>query len=279
MSEKRISRSDLLKAGGAVALGTATAGMMPKALRGSVAMAQEQFDREGPRNVMVIDLRKCIGCRGCTVTCKSENNVPLDVWNTVVKQEELENGAFAKKVFLPRMCNHCEGTIQQSHGATYPPCVNACPRKDLGTAEWNGIEYYVGATYKRPDGAILYNSAECVACYACVKACPYGARHVDNFVTPGGPNPYNQYGIGKCIFCVQRIDNGVVPACVNTCEGRARVFGDRKDPDSEVSQLINSFDTVHLLPEENTMPQVYYIDPDNVLSTFQKGEPFRDKVD
>lgn len=293
MSEKKITRTDLLKAGGAMALAAATAGVVPKAFRGgNAAAAQYQYGnkkgarKKGARAAMVIDLRKCSGCRGCTVTCKSENNVPLDVWNTVVKQEEMDNGAWAKKVFLPRMCNHCEGTIPQSHGENYPPCVDACPRKDLGTAEWNGITYHVGATYKRPDGAILYDSSECIACHACVAVCPYGARHVDKFVTPGGPSPINPNGIGKCTFCMHRVENGVVPACVNTCMGRARTFGDLNDPENEVHKLVNSFkqgkkghaNLGTLLPEANTLPQVYYIDHDNVLSTYVAGEPFRDQI-
>lgn len=278
MSEqKTITRSDLLKAGGALALGAVTVGVVPKALKATAA-AQSQYGHEGPRNAMVIDLRKCIGCRGCTVTCKSENNVPLDVWRTVVKEDWRETGDIAEKHFMPRMCNHCEGTIKQSDGAYYPPCVNGCPRKDLRTETWNGIEYKHGATFKRPDGTIGYDSSECIACYACISNCPYGARHVNKFVTPGGPNPINPVGIGKCTFCMHRIDNGVVPACVNTCTGRARVFGDLKDPNSEVSQLLSSYDTVTLLPGENTLPQVFYIDPENVLSSYQKGEPFRDKI-
>jgi len=72
-------------------------------------------------------------------------------------------------------------------------------------------------------------------------------------------------------MCVHRLDNGVEPACVNTCQGRARIFGDLNDPNSEVSKLVkeHKLDKSEnvLLPEEGTRPQVYYIDPDNLLKS------------
>ena len=70
-------------------------------------------------------------------------------------------------------------------------------------------------------------------------------------------------------MCVHRLDNGLEPACVNTCEGRARIFGDLNDPDSEVSRLVKEHnldnDDHVLLAEKGTRPNVYYIDPDNLL--------------
>lgn len=40
------------------------------------------------RYVMVIDLRKCVGCHACTAACKLENNVPSGVFRSWVKEME-----------------------------------------------------------------------------------------------------------------------------------------------------------------------------------------------
>ncbi len=58
-----------------------------------------------PRYVMVVDMRKCYGCRACTVACKSEFQVPLGVFRTVVGQKD--TGTFpAAKRFFPFLYEH-----------------------------------------------------------------------------------------------------------------------------------------------------------------------------
>ena len=41
-----------------------------------------------PRWGMVMDTRRCIGCHSCTVSCKTENEVPLGVWRTHMRYYE-----------------------------------------------------------------------------------------------------------------------------------------------------------------------------------------------
>ncbi|MCI8425455.1 MAG: 4Fe-4S dicluster domain-containing protein, partial [Adlercreutzia sp.] len=37
------------------------------------------------RNAIVVDLDRCIGCFGCEISCKMENNVALgEYWNKVI---------------------------------------------------------------------------------------------------------------------------------------------------------------------------------------------------
>ena len=63
----------------------------------------------------------------------------------------------------------------------------------------------------------------------------------------------------KCTFCVQRVEQGRQPACVETCPTDALVFGDIDDPETPVSQYIKKNSTWTLLEEAGTKPSVYYI--------------------
>ena len=190
------------------------------------------------RYAMVIDTRRCIGCQACSVACKTENNVPLGETRSWV--EYIEKGEFpnVRRSFLPRLCNHCEK----------PQCVDVCP---------------TGATYKRKeDGVVVVDSNVCIGCKYCLQACPYGAR----FINP------NTGAADKCDFCLHRVRNGLVPACVNTCQGRARIFGDLNNPDSEVSKILSTNATTVLRHEMGTQPMVYYIDADHTDERDAQGQ-------
>jgi len=200
---------------------------------------------------MVIDLRKCIGCQACTVACKAENLTSQGVhWNRVLK---IEQGKYpnVKRLFLSLPCMHCKD----------PSCVAVCP---------------TGASYKRPDGIVMIDYSNCIGCMYCIGACPYGVRTYIDEVKPYFPNAglsqIEQYRDGehqngvveKCNFCVERVENGLEPACVQTCPPEARYFGDLDDPKSEVSKIIKAGNVLQLLPELGTNPSVYYIPPPNM---------------
>ena len=264
MSDKKsLTRRQLLKGAGAIALtGAASAVPAKKALAAS---------GKAPRWGFIVDLRRCTGCRSCTVACKAEFNVPLGAFRAAVYDEVVGKYPKAEKLFLPRLCNHCEGNKEDE----VPPCVKICPeypkgRKKFTTPEGKTIRYRYGATYKRPDGLILWDNSLCIGCGKCIDACPYGARTWNRLQLSGKDSTKN--AITKCTFCQHRIDQAVAPACVNICPMNARVFGDLNDADSEVSKLVKEFGleqnrpTTTLLPAENTVPMLYYIDPQAALS-------------
>jgi tetrathionate reductase subunit B len=257
-----ISRRRFLGGAGAAAVGTAAL-VTP-------GISQAATEAKVPRWGMVMDLRRCIGCRACTVACKSENNVSLGRFRAVIQEKVIGTFPNTKKVFLPLMCNHCEGSEKDG----VPPCVKACPefpgeRAKFKTSDGKTIRYRKGATYKRPDGMILVDKEKCIGCGKCIDACPYGVRSFDPFVKAGG-DPSKQ-AADKCDLCAHRVDNGLEPSCVNTCQGRARIFGDLNDPDSDVSKLVAKHDLANddhvLLAKKGTRPHVFYIDPDNMLKT------------
>ncbi len=212
---------------------------------------------EERRWVMVIDLRKCTGCHACTVSCIAENKLPPGVVYRPVIDEEIGTFPNVRRRFIPRPCMQCDN----------PPCVPVCP---------------VGATWKRPDGIVTIDYEQCIGCRYCITACPYSARTFDSghFYTEDTPEemPYEElpnfeYGkawtrtdegspVGnarKCHFCLHRLEEGELPACVTTCIGMANYFGDANDPESLVSELIAQPNVIRLKEEMGTEPKVYYL--------------------
>ncbi|MES9855631.1 MAG: 4Fe-4S dicluster domain-containing protein [Sedimenticola sp.] len=265
MSDKKreeISRRNFLSGVGAAAVGAAAV-MTPGVSVGA-------SKKGAPRWAMVMDLRRCIGCRACTVACKAENDVSLGRFRAVIQEETTGTFPDTKKAFLPLMCNHCEGNKKDG----VPPCVKICPqfpgkRAKYKTPDGKTIRFRSGGTYKRPDGMVLIDTEQCIGCGKCLDACPYGVRSFNPFVKAGGDD--SKQVADKCDMCAHRVDNGVEPSCVNTCQGRARIFGDLNDPTSEVSKLVKEHnlatDANVLMAEEGTDPHVFYIDPDNMLKT------------
>lgn len=226
------TRREILSLGAFAALGLTTS---PE----TAVSAQPQTASSGyvPRWGMVIDLRRCIGCQACTVSCSMENALPTGAHRTVVSTYEIATNDGPGQAVLPRLCNHCEN----------PPCIPVCP---------------VDATYQQQNGAVVIDAEQCVGCGYCVQACPYDARFINE-----------QTGIAdKCTFCVQRVDVGLLPACVETCVGGARVFGDLKAKDSQVANLIQEHKVKVLRPQMGTRPQVYYIGLDGRLQDRVEAE-------
>jgi molybdopterin-containing oxidoreductase family iron-sulfur binding subunit len=210
---------------------------------------------------MVIDLRKCIGCSACTVACIAENNLPPGVTYRVVKEVEDGDYPALRRYFMPTNCMQCEN----------PPCMEAANK------------LAPGAVAKRPDGIVEFDYAklrgdEVVG--AAQRACPYTAIYRDNGGNYTDATPalqsyekrevfeYGQRrsrektaGAGrKCHFCIQRIEAGVLPACVTTCTGQAMYFGDLNDPDGLTSELRQRSKSYQMHASTGIGPKIYYLD-------------------
>lgn len=176
---------------------------------------------------MVIDMRRCIGCQACSVACKAEMSVPLEVFATWVKIVEKGRYPDAQRFYLPRVCNNCENAI----------CARNCPTK---------------ASYKRDDGIVMIDEHRCIGCKYCIASCPYDVRYI---------NPLKNI-VQKCYWCQHRLDAGLMPACVEGCPTRAMIFGDINDPKSEVSRVLATNATQVLKEDMQTEPFVFYIGAD-----------------
>ncbi|HEY0843800.1 MAG TPA: 4Fe-4S dicluster domain-containing protein [Noviherbaspirillum sp.] len=191
-------------------------------------------EEKRPHWGMLIDTRRCIGCQACTIACSMENALPEGQFRTVVATYAVttQDGQTGVAT-VPRTCNHCD----------QPPCIPVCP---------------VGATFKRQDGVVLVDGDKCVGCAYCVQACPYDARFINHHTGKAD----------KCTFCSHRVEAGLLPACVETCVGGARVFGDMNDPNSEISRRVHEAEgrLSVLKPEAGTRPRVFYIGLDKELN-------------
>ncbi|MEM7416952.1 MAG: molybdopterin dinucleotide binding domain-containing protein [Gemmatimonadota bacterium] len=253
--------------------GNPTAFPLPGADHGEYATAHE-----GPRYGMAIDLDKCTGCSACVVACHSENNVPWVgedqvtmgrdmTWMRIERYYEHVDATHASHLdvrFLPMLCQHCGNA----------PCEPVCP---------------VYATYHTPEGinAQVYN--RCVGTRYCANNCPYKVRVYNwyRYTDENVPEPMTwQWNpdvtvrtngiMEKCSFCIQKIrdaenkaaleegrpvrDGEIVTACQSSCAAEAIVFGDLRDPDSEVAQMVENERTYRVLDELiNTQPAVNYL--------------------
>ena len=200
---------------------------------------------------MVIDLKRCSGCKTCSVVCKVANNIPNDIiWNRVLTEgcERFDSaeGTYPNlsRTYLPLACQHCEN----------PACTKVCP---------------VGATYKDPEtGVVRQDYDKCIGCRMCMAACPYNARtfNWNDPVRATGASygdarvPERARGVmEKCTLCKERTDEGDEPMCVRCCPADARIFGDLDDPDSAVSRLRRDQGAEVLLEDKGTRPQVFYV--------------------
>jgi molybdopterin-containing oxidoreductase family iron-sulfur binding subunit len=237
------------------------------------------------RWAMVIDLDKCVACQGCSIACRFENNTPVVKPDEAIKGRAIRwNDVFPLPVnaieetgeypnvttrYLTRPCMHCEN----------PPCIKVCP---------------VQATYIDDEGLVRQNYQRCIGCRFCTIACPYGVRYFnwqapqwesdfDQHLNPDriegngvleGPAPRPIGVVEKCTFCVHRLAKAraraeaekrpfrpdeYVPACVETCTGKARFFGDLDNPGSTVSALAKSTRAFRLLDDLGTQPKVIYL--------------------
>jgi Fe-S-cluster-containing dehydrogenase component len=197
------------------------------------------------RYAMVIDLNTCVGCNACMAACAMENQTPVwkNKWRTYVHDEEIGAGEDIHRRFFPRLCNHCAN----------PPCMSVCP---------------TGATCQLDNGIVAVDEDLCMGCGACAMACPYDARFAVTYgdVKEGraffGTKSFRRRSpsMDKCNFCAQRLEKGEKPACVETCVGSARLFGDLDDPKDPIARLVASGTARPLMSYLGTQPNVYYID-------------------
>lgn len=212
-----------------------------------------------------LNLTRCIGCRKCAHACLRENNQsrsdPDDIEMSYIRVLELKKGAInletssvyydpatvpqPDKYYMPVQCHQCREA----------PCTRVCPVK---------------ATWREDDGLVVVDYNWCIGCRYCMAACPYDARrfnyekptiaaaainrdqsYLSNRIRPKGV-------VEKCTFCLHRTREGKYPACLEVCPTGARIFGNLRDPNSEINYILKNKRVYVLKEDVGTLPRFYY---------------------
>ena len=161
---------------------------------------------------VLVDVSRCIGCRGCQVACKQWNELPAEqtknrgsyqnppglsaITYTVVRFKELSQNGTIKWHFLKDQCRHC----------VEPPC-------EAVTGE------VPGSAARDANGAVVYTEKTAKITENLAESCPYNIPRKDEKT--------GQWT--KCTFCADRIAEGMEPACVKACPTGALTFGDHEE--------------------------------------------------
>ncbi|HWJ03947.1 MAG TPA: 4Fe-4S dicluster domain-containing protein [Verrucomicrobiae bacterium] len=159
------------------------------------------------KKMVLIDTSKCTGCKACSAACKEWNELPAEKTTRIKSYQSMNNFTpttftyvtFDEKyennkmqwLFRKAQCFHC----------SEPACLKACTSNAISKTE---------------SGCVVIDRDKCIGCGYCAENCPFGVPKVDKAVNKAF----------KCTGCIDRVENGLNPACVNTCQPGALEFGD-----------------------------------------------------
>src|SRR5258708_24104950 len=177
------------------------------------AAAGKGAQREEAEGVCkLVDVTTCIGCTACEVACVEWNAYPFrettfdntyqtmpdTQWNYYnlirFNEHQFADGSFG---WLMRkdQCMHCAD----------PGCLRSCPAD--------------GAIAQYANGIVDFQQEHCIGCQYCVAGCPF---NIPKF----SPQARKVF---KCTLCVDRVSQGLEPACIKSCPTGCLHFGTKDD--------------------------------------------------
>lgn len=155
-----------------------------------------------------INPEQCIGCLQCEIACAVEHSASQDASvaflekPTPRKRIHVEPGPVGNTAY-PNSCRHCDAA----------PCLPVCPAGAIGR--------------QTTDGLVLVDEERCIGCAICAVVCPFDVLTFHPLA--GGPDDIPV--AVKCDGCIDRVQRGEAPACVEVCKAGALVYG-------EVNELV-----------------------------------------
>ena len=160
----------------------------------------------------LVDIDLCIGCKACEIACKEWNDLEVEethffgsyqshedlsasTWDLMRFNEVELDGNDIAWLIRKDSCLHCEE----------PGCLLACPAP--------------GAIVQYENGIVDFDQDKCIGCQYCISGCPFDIPRFDSKTKK----------VYKCTMCVERISNGMEPACVKACPTGSIRFGTKED--------------------------------------------------
>ena len=154
---------------------------------------------------MLFDSSRCTGCKGCQVACKQWNMLP----SPMGLNENVFHGSYQNPPNLNGDTRLVMTFDEKPSGNKYHPIAWAIGRRSCYHCTDAGCVQACssGALYKTEQGVVAFDTEKCNGCTFCQAACPFD---VPRFRPTDGR-------IDKCTLCLDRLEEGEIPACVKTC--------------------------------------------------------------
>ena len=257
-----ISRRSFLKGSLATAAGVAAS-----SVPGASAVAKPD---ESKQLATLLDIRKCIGCEACVEACSETNaekypnpqkpfpkmypsRVPVEDWSDkrdvndrltpynwlYIQHADVEINGEETELTIPRRCMHCVN----------PPCVKLCP--------W-------GAAKQLENGISRIDSDICLGGSKCRNVCPW---HIPQRQTGTGlyldimPSMAGNGVMYKCDRCYDRLEQGVLPACIEACPEDVQTIGPRDEIIKKAHAIAAEIDGYIYGEKENGGTNTIYVSP------------------
>ena len=198
---------------------------MPDIRRISATPTHTPGIRSGPEYAKLVDISRCIGCKGCEIACKEWNELKVEptanfgsfqshqdlsahTW-LLMRFDDVEIDGRLQWLIKKDACLHCED----------PGCLNACPAP--------------GAIVQYQNGIVDFNQDNCIGCQFCVSGCPFDIPRFEQSTRK----------VYKCNMCVDRVEAGLEPACVKTCPTNAIDWGIKADMQALAARKVDTLKT------------------------------------
>ena len=162
-------------------------------------------------SVLEVIVSRCLGCHTCEMECALAHS----------KSETFVEAFYSKEHLYPRIILDVDGDdVIPTHcrHCTDAPCITVCPTASMARS---GLEE-----------PVVLNIEKCIGCNACVMVCPFGIiKAIPETIT-----------LSKCDLCVDRLEEGKIPACAAGCPTGAIRYTEIKDITADRrKEIINKF--------------------------------------